>query len=448
MKRSLLAALVVFAGLLVVTLLVLRREEPAGEPPFFQLERRVPDTLTVVTGRDTTVLVPGTGGTWMLIHPVVYPADGLVVAAMLKRLYPLEVLRTFPLPPEKMDTYGMRFPRGVIRAAYRDGRTPDTLVIGGFTPDADFGYVRPGSREVVGLLEDRVLDPYFLKETIELRDTRLIPFPESRAVAVRLLGPDEEVRVELRREENGGWTFLRPFPGPVDGEKMMEYLKSISHMHIREFVPDPEADVARYGLDPPRAAIRVLVAPGETVGFGVGADVPGTDQIYAKSLSRPEIVEVSNKYLPILLSDGVRLRSANPIPFGLSVVDDVEIQGEGGRGSVPVPPQKGSAPGRTRTILGRWVTLEARTVKEATPAALREWGLRPPAGELIWTSGPDTLARLEVGERGGELRALYVGSGQWARPHEIFLVPEAVIDPLWSASLTLVEDREGTGTSP
>jgi hypothetical protein len=447
-RRSLLGALVVFAGLLAVTLLVLRREDPGEAPPFFQLARRVPDTLTVVSGRDTTVLVPDTGGSWTLVYPVVYPADGLVVDAMLKRQAPLEVLRTFPLPPEKMDTYGMRFPRGSIRAAYRDGRTPDTLVIGGFTPDAAFGYVRPGSRDEVGLLEDRILDPYLLKETIELRDTRLIPFPESRAVAVRLLGPAEEVRLDLRREENGEWVFVRPFPGPADGEKMREYLKSISHMHIREFVPNRGPDLARYGLDRPRAAIRVLVAPGETVGFDMGEDVPGTDQIYAKSLSRPEIVEVSDKYLPILLSDGVRLRAGNPIPFGLSVVDEVEIHGKAGWGSVPVSPPEGTVPGRTRTILGRWVTLEARTVEEATPASMRARGLRPPAGELLWTSGPDTLARLEVGKKKGDLRALHVGSGVWARPHEIFLVPEAVIDPLWSATLTLVEDRGEKGTSP
>jgi len=445
-RRSLIVSVGVFGLLLAVTLLVLRRSSPEKEPPFFELARRVPDTLTVAARGDTTVLVPEANGSWRLIRPVVYPADALLVDSMLKRMTPLEVLRTFPLTSNKMDTYGVRLPRGWIRAAYRGGTPPDTLTIGGFTPDGHFGYVRPDSRDVVGLMDERELEPYFLKTTLELRDTRLIPFAESRAVAVRLLGPGGRVRVELEKREDGTWAFDLPYPGPVDGEKMREYLKSISHMHIRDFLPEGEEGRVQAGLDTPRAGIRVLVAPGETRGFDVGNEVPGSDEVYARTLSRPEIVRVSDRYLALLRSDATNLRSMHPIPFGLAVVGEVTIRGGGRERTVPVGP--GAADRQAMGVLGRWVTLEAKTVDRATPQALRAGGLSPPAGELVWTSGPDTLARLEVGRGMGDLRSLYVEGGDWARPDEILRVPEIVVAPLWDATLALTDTTGGGGSPP
>lgn len=431
MRRSVLVSLLVFLALLVTTLLLLRPRRPEKEPPYFSLARRVPDTLTVGVGRDTTVLAAGADGSWTVVSPVVYPADALVVEGMLKRLFPLEVLRTFPLPPEKLDTYGIRLPRGWIRAGYRGGDPPDTLLLGGFSPDGRFAYVRAGSRDEVALVEDRTLETYFLKRTLELRDTRLLPFPESRAMRLRLLGPGDEVRMDAVRGDLG-WVFQVPYSGPADDEKMGEYLKSIGHMHIQGF--PPEVDERQAGLEAPRAGIRIDLDTGATAGFDLGGEVPGTDGIYARRLSRTEIVEVSDRYLSILRFDSNRLRPLHPVPFGLAVVGEVTVETAGRSWTVGVAsPSPGE--GAARAVLGRWVTLEAKEVEQATPARLRDRGLRPPLGRLVWTSGSDTLAVVEVGRKTGDLRGLYVPEGAWGLPHQLFLAPEVVVASLWESTL-------------
>jgi hypothetical protein len=141
------------------------RYRGAPEPEsFFALKRRAPDTLLVAYGTDTTVMVPGGRSGWRIIRPVDFPADGVVIEAMLKRLADLPVEeRRFPLLPEKMDTYGMRAPRSLIRAAYRDGLAPDTLTVGAFTMNGGYDYVRAGRGDVVALLDARVAHSYFTR---------------------------------------------------------------------------------------------------------------------------------------------------------------------------------------------------------------------------------------------------------------------------------------------
>ena len=80
-RRPLWGSALVFVGLLAVTLWVLRdRAEPEPES-FFALQRRVPDTLLVAYGPDTTVMVPGGGSGWRIIRPVDFPADDIILNA-------------------------------------------------------------------------------------------------------------------------------------------------------------------------------------------------------------------------------------------------------------------------------------------------------------------------------------------------------------------------------
>jgi hypothetical protein len=122
------------------------------------------------------------------------------------------------------------------------------------------------------------------------------------------------------------------------------------------------------------------------------------------------------------------------VPFGLAVVGEVTVEAEGRSWTVAVA---SPSPGEeaARAVLGRWVTLEAKEVEEATPGSLRDRGLRPPLGRLVWTSGPDTLAVVEVGRKTGNLRGLYVPEGAWGLPHQLFLAPEVVVASLWESTL-------------
>lgn len=432
-RRTLLLSALVFLSLLVLTLKLTRNRSAEPEPPFFALGRSLPDTLLVAYGPDTTVLVPRTAGAgWDLLRPVRDAADVVAVNALLKRLERLPVeSRRFPLTPEKMDTYGMRHPRAMLRAAYRGGLPPDTLLVGAFTPSGDFDYVRAGSRMEVGLLEARQTRTYLLKSSLELRDTVLLPFPDFRAVNVRWIASGGAVRAEVSRDEDGAWRVRRPFPGPADPEKLREYLLSLNHMHIEHFGPQGGWEPAVYGLTPPAVAVVVVTADGDTIRAALGDRVPGdSDLCYASTSKRTHLLEVPMKYRDVLLGSVDSLRERAPFGFGLDRVDSVRV--ECAEGSVTIAPADGGPANRTaREALANWVGLRAERFEAADAIALGRWGLAPSEGRIVWFGAGDTLAVVEVGREEAGWRAIRVSGGRAARPDEVLLLPARAVEAQW-----------------
>ncbi len=446
-RRALLISAVVFVILLVLTLTLMRNRNAEPEPPFFALRRSLPDTLTVAYGPDTTVLVPrAEGGGWDVVRPVQDAADVVAVNALLKRLERLPVeARRFPLTREKLDTYGMRYPRAMLRAAYRGGLPPDTLLVGAFTPSGDFDYVRVGSGMEVALLESRQTRTYLLKSTLELRDTVLLPFPDFRAVNVRWIGSGGAVRAEVSRDSDGAWRVIRPFPGPADPQKLREYLLSLNHMHIEHFGPERGWQPAAYGLASPVTAVVVATSDGDTIGAALGNPVPGDSNLcYAYSSGRTHLLEVPMKYREVLLGSVDPLRERAPFGFGLDRVDSVHVEHAGD--SVTIALADGAPATRgAREALGNWVRLRAERFEPADAGALDRWGLLRVEGRLVWFGAGDTLAIVDVGGEEAGWRAIRVSGGRAARPGEILLLSSAAIEPLWT---TLRARARGEGGAP
>ena len=433
-RRTLLISALVFLLLLVITLKLTRSRSAEPESPFFALGRSLPDTLFVAYGPDTTVLVPRTSGAgWDLVRPVRDAADVVAVNALLKRLERLPVeSRRFPLTPQKMDTYGMRFPRAMLRVAYRGGLSPDTLLVGAFTPSGEFDYVRHGSGAEVALLESRQTRTYLLKSTLDLRDRVLLPFADFRAVNVRWMGPGGTVRAEAARDADGAWRVRRPFPGPVDPERFREYLLSLNHMHIDRFGPEREWLPAAYGLASSAVAVTVVTADGDTIRAALGDHVPGDSTLcYAFSSVRTQLLEVPMKYRNVLLGSVDPLRERAPFGFGLDRVDSVGVQ-YGSNSVTIVPTDAASANRGAREAITNWVRLRAERFEAADTSALGHRGLSRAEGHLVWFGAGDTLAVVDVGGEVEGWRALRVSGGRAARPGEILLLRPAAVEPLWA----------------
>lgn len=430
-RRPLWTSGVAFLALLAVTWVLLKEKPTAKEEPFFALKRRTPDTLQVTYAGDTTVVAARGEGEWQVISPVDYPADPLVISSMITRLADLQVGQVFPLTPEKMDTYGMRHPRAVIRAAYRDGPSPDTLSIGAFSLGGAYDYVRAGSVKEVALLESRVADGYLLKNTMDIRDTRLMPFYATRAQRLELYEKGQGL-VAAMSENDGSWRITAPYPGPADAKEIGEYLNSVSHMHIQEFVREGPGPLAPFGLDAPVVEARVVTREGDEYVLRLGDHMAGVDRIYAITAARPHVMAVSDKYLPVLQKSADAFRLRAPVTFGLDDVDSLQVRGsQGNRTFVPGGEGPVDEAQNLETVLGNWIKLRADEFAAASRARLRSSGLMPPQGTLIWWGGGDTLAVMDMGRTEGELFPIRVSGGERARPDEILLLPEPTAIPLW-----------------
>jgi len=450
-RRPLFWSALGFLLLLAVTWWVVRDREREPAESFFRLRGRNPDTLTVAYGPDTTVVVNRSEREWLIIRPVEYPADPSVVGGMISQLADLEVDRVFPLVPEKMDTYGMRFPRGWIRLAYRGGLPPDTLIVGGFAMGGSYDYLRVGSRSEVGMIRSRITRSYFLKSTLDIRETRLLPFYEPGVVGLELLGPEGDVLVELRGTRNS-WRVVRPFPGPGDPGKIGEYLKSLNHMHIEVFAREGDGPLEPYGLDHPVASARIVLGDGQIFGLGLGTFIPDTDLMHAVTRSQPHVLGVSRKYLAALERPASAFRRAAPVSFGPDHVDSVHVVG--GRGERTFRPGREGDPDLARTldqVLGKWILLRADDYEPATPSLLRRWGLAPPRGTLVWMGEADTLAVVDIGEPDGNRFPIRISGGRDSRIDEILLVSEGRATPLWGyleRTAGVPESRAGDSSPP
>ena len=428
--RALAASGVAFVVLAVVAFWLLSRQ-PAPEPgPFFTLKQRLPDTLVVIAASETTTIVPGGERGWQVIHPVHYPADQVLVNAMVRQLSDLKVDRRFPLTPQKMDTYGMRFPQGVIRAAYRDGRTADTLTIGSFTFDDTYEYVRNGSQAEVGLVSAHTTRGFLLKGTTELRDTELLPFLENRVTTFSTLGETGDTLLTLQHQKPGGWRILRPYPGPGQDAKVREYLESLSHMHVGMFVREGDGPLDGYGLVRPRAGVRVRLEDGSLLGLDLGTPVPNTDLRYARTLVRPHVFGVSEKYLPVLEWNADRLRRTAVLDFGLKDATGVTIEDAGRTWTFTV---SDSTSREVKDLLGNCILIEAHRFEPATPLRLRQAGFKGPSRVMVWRKGETLLARIELGVETGDEVALYVPDGTAARPTEILYSHRDSVLPIFNA---------------
>ncbi|HET9234232.1 MAG TPA: DUF4340 domain-containing protein [Candidatus Eisenbacteria bacterium] len=435
-QRTLVLSGLGFALLALLAWWLFGRNPAPEQAAFFTLKQRLPDSLTVISGGETTSVVPQGESGWEVVRPVRYPADGVLVNAMVRQLSELAVERRFPLTAQKMDSYGMRFPQGVLRAAYEDGREPDTLVIGNFTFDEAYAYVRNGSRPEVGLVAARTCRAFLLKRTEEIRDTQLLPFLESRVTRFATLGRSADTTMVLERQPDRSWRLSRPYPGPGAAKKVGEYLESLSHMHVDAFLMEGEAPSKPSVLQRPQAGVRILLEDGRTLGMDLGDAVPGMDLLYARTLARPHVFGVSKKYLPVLEWNPDRLRRPAVVDFGLKDVTTVTI-GEGGRSRGLALAD--SLPRDVMDVLGNWLLLEARRFEPAARPQLSEAGFTGSEGSgdpmrtLTWSRGDTVLAEVRLGRPSDDDTPIFVPLGRSARPAEILYAPRDRVEPLFRA---------------
>lgn len=420
--RSILIAALAFAALLALTLAVLRRTGDGPPEAFFSLARETPDTLTVVYGENRSVLVPGGFNGWTLIEPVRDEADVVVVNGLLNQLRELDVPRTFPLTADKLDAYGMRFPRGMVVAAYADA-PPDSLIVGGFSMGGTQDYVRAGGSDRVGQVSSTIPRSYLLKTPDELRDPRALPFHERRALELTLFGAGGGTTVRVLRGDDGHWQVLEPFAGPGGGRRILDYLRSVSHMHVERFLRESVPDWGPYGLERPRASIRVIADDGRTLQLSLGDPVPDTDLLHARVRDRPQLMAVSNKYLPVLQRGHAAFRDPVVLPFGLADVDTVHVRWGPRSRTFAVGAESTDPPG-FRDALGAWILAEPVDFEPGdTPFRTR--------GEIVWQRAGEPLAVLELGPASGGRIPARVVRGSRNRPGERFWYDVAAVGPLW-----------------
>jgi hypothetical protein len=242
-----------------------------------------------------------------------------------------------------------------------------TFYVGKDTPA--FAYVKSSDRDRVMAVKRSTLDSVFFRDPGVFRPKSFLEVNETTARFVSLKG--EGADVELRRNEDATWRFIRPnygladFEGkpvasskpplPFQKEKDKEpqkteggvksLLSAIGFIRVSsdaDFVPLSDAPLSSFGLEKGKENIRIQVGTSEEKKEAgkddkkdeetlfIGNKVKGKDLYYARLANDRGIARVDGKLLEpilaVLRTDGRNLRSRDVIPVDTKAVDAIDIK--------------------------------------------------------------------------------------------------------------------------
>ena len=181
--------------------------------------------------------------------------------------------------------------------------TTQTLYIGSKDTDGSYS-VRVDWKPEIMVIKSTDFDALQKKFT-DLRDKSLHDFQDKDIKSIRTTRGGFSTTLVHQPKEKKKWVL-------ADGEEVKEAAasslsSSVEYLNAREFIEDNPTDLAKYGLDEPRATIEVVPRSGKTVTIYIGAEVQGkAGQIYARSSDNKAVVTIDSyimNSIPAKLSD-------------------------------------------------------------------------------------------------------------------------------------------------
>ncbi len=273
---TLIGAAVVIAGL-VVALVLLRDRPPEEATPAFtpnedrttllEIPRDQIEQVTIERGAEQlSIESAGDNG----FRPV-YPYDVKFTASRVNRIVSgassLSARRTIAEEAEDLAQYGLDQPQATVTVRQtEEGETK--LLIGDSTPARDSYYVKTADSESVYLVYNTWITPFFYTMD-DLRD-KSIPQVDPQQITRVEIDNLNGRRIVVRRTEeaefdedpelkNNMYVVEQPYRRVhAFNTQFMETLgTALSSLRIIRFVDDNPQDLRRYGLNPPRARLRI-----------------------------------------------------------------------------------------------------------------------------------------------------------------------------------------------
>lgn len=462
-RGTLVAALLL---LLVLGLVRLLEGPPAQDAPEAGAERRLfsfekQDLVHVRVERPdgVTVALAETPSGW-IIEGLGLPASQTMVNRVKHQLHDLTARAQVVDGEADLALYGLG-PQAIrVTLTLRDGQKLE-FKAGDPNPSSVSYYIQPLPGEVVYTVKKSAVDYYSLNLE-EFRERRFASFESKDADAITAELPEGR-RLHLQRDADELWQLLEPLQMAINRDDARSLLGRVAVLKAVSFVEDlPEpgsADLARWGLDTPRARITIGFGTREDLTVRVGARVPdvlegGDTLAYMMVEGERSVYTAKDGFLEDFLADPAsfrlrrftrmdglavtqvvatlhRVRERPEDPVGtvrLTAVGDV-WQWEDG---LPVP---GSTP---RRLAMRAAGVEAEEFVDDAPRSLAPYGLDQPVGQVTLTVEGGRSMTLLIGgaapvrtdAEGHELRRVYM---KVEGEDPVYLVEDGLIDVLEDA---------------
>ncbi len=360
---------------------------------------------------------------WAIVKPLRTPADGFAVDGLVGALADLE--RTASLG-EKDEAaiadkarFGLAPPRFRVTLVTAEGKR--TTLLAGDKNDYDGSlYVQREGRDEV-LTVGGALEYQLDKDLFKLRDKRLTAF-EGNEVAKLAVDVDGKPRWAVESTGPDTWKLTAPRPVAADTVEVSAVLSALSSASATSFVGEAAtpADLARYGLDHPKARAVLTLRAGapRTLLFSAVAD-KGAKKYYATLGVASPILELSSSWvLDKIAVDPDSLRDTHVLPFDREAVAVLDLEGAGkklsfsrkseagiDRWSMTAPEAAKAQDATLEGLLYRLWNLKSKKIvtEMASPADFARLGLdRPSLTVTLAKSGGAKLGTFHFGTIDGE----------------------------------------------
>jgi hypothetical protein len=297
---SLLASVVVLAGLAGYIFLVENKREPNAAEAKQKvwggtLASEDMEEVEITLAGGETAKVQKTDGTWQVVEPAKAPADQTEMTSIASSLAGLEIQRVVDENAGDVKQYGLDPAR--ISVAFRSKGQKDVrrIEIGEKTPTGGDLYARiPGEKRV--FLVSSYLDSTFNKTPFALRDKAVLKVDRQKADGLELT--EGATNVQLAKKGTD-WTLVKPLAARADFAAVESSLERVGSAQMVGITEENATDLAQYGLDKPSATITVAMGSSRaTLLLGKTENAV----VYAKDASRPMVFTVA----PTLKTDVIK----------------------------------------------------------------------------------------------------------------------------------------------
>jgi hypothetical protein len=387
--------------------------------PLFRFEK--PELVRVVIHRpgDELVLAEQEDGSWIVEGPG-WPAARSMVNRVKHQIHDLNARATVIDSPEAPELYGLGENAIKVELFFRDGEQLSFLA-GDPNPSAVSFYIQPLSGDAAGGLvytvKKSALDYYSL-EPSEFRERRFATHDANDADRIEAELPGGR-RLVLQRTGPFHWQIEEPIQYPASREEVRRLLGRVTALKARAFVEDHPEDLARYGLEQPRAHVVIKFASREPIDLIVGDQAEVDDSIgrprsyaYMKLADDFTVYTGPDDFLEDYLIDPQELRLRKLMRMRVGEVTDVVVDlraapGEDLEGSVvmmyradkwlwgdgvPVP---GSTPSR---VALRAAEIQADGIVAEEPGPGDRYGFERPRLTVQLTDQSGAVRTLIVGD--------------------------------------------------
>lgn len=354
---------------------------------------------------DRTVHLVRRDGTWRLL-PNDVRANGEKIDQLLmvtSSLMAERVLSGSSAQPLDLKTYGLAPPTSTLTLTANG--TPTTLHFGDTTPVHSNRYVRIEGRLEVAVVSSGLFD--VINQPLErFRDDAVVRFSPWLI--------DELAVGSLTLVRTGSmWRLVEPIADHAQRSEVNGMLDRIATLRIERFVADAADDAQRaaYGLEPPRAEIRLVQrepSPTTTV-LRFGQAVPDTGSsllVYAMRSDEPGVYAVDAADVQALQREPQTLRAVSCFDFVGALATKITMEQANHTWTMERAGEQWiSADGgtaleteRVETFLMQLLDLRAGELVDAGSEDVARYGLSAPAGTLsVWLQDQPEPQRLVVG---------------------------------------------------